>query len=468
MKDNPNPKIGEQVEPKISWKREKQLRELDRIAKLLVRRDLKLSETLTKLEEQRDELDRITKMLTKRDLRLSKIREEREKELGQLEERTEALEKSRRALMNILEDFKQARNRAETEKRKTQAIIHNLTDGILLFDVENRLAMINPRVEIFFEIKQEQVIGQDISELEKFPKLKKLLDFLKGRPGTISRAELEIEENLVLEVSSLPVTKPEGEKVGTLIILHDITREKRIERMKTEFVSLAAHQLRTPLSAIKWTLKMLLDGDLGELTKEQHEFLQKTYRSNERMINLINDLLNVTRIEEGRYVYKTKFVRFGQLVESVIGRAKEEIKRKGIKFEFKKPEQKLPQVEVDTEKIRLAIKNLIDNAVRYTPSGGRVTVTLKCEEQAIKFAIKDTGIGIPEDQQDQIFTKFFRAENAIRTETEGTGLGLFITKNIIEAHGGKIWFESKVGKGTTFYFTIPVKKEEFEKFVEGF
>lgn len=239
--------------------------------------------------------------------------------------------------------------------------------------------------------------------------------------------------------------------------------------MKTEFVSIAAHQLRTPLSAIKWTLKMFLTGDLGKITKEQADFLEKAYQSNERMIGLINDLLNVTRIEEGRYLYKPIFVDFEDLVQSVIKPFKEEIKRKKIKFEFKKPSKKPPKVKVDKEKIALVIQNLIDNAIKYTLTGGKITVRLKYTKKQLEFSVQDTGIGISKDQQSRIFTKFFRGAKAIRMETEGSGLGLFIAKNIIEAHGGKIWFESEEGKGSTFSFSLPFKREkELEEFIKGF
>ena len=239
--------------------------------------------------------------------------------------------------------------------------------------------------------------------------------------------------------------------------------------MKTEFVSLAAHQLRTPLSAIKWTLRMLLDGDLGKITEEQKDFIEKTYSSNERMINLINDLLDVTRIEEGRRLYKPVLTDFEPICQFVINSYKEEIEKRKLKLEFKKPEKKLPQVMLDVEKIRLVIQNLLDNAARYTPSGGQVTISLKPTkgEKEIEFSIKDTGVGIPKDQQARVFSKFFRGANVMRMATEGSGLGLFITKNIVEAHGGKIWFESEEGKGTTFYFTLPLK-EEFGRFLKEF
>jgi len=376
------------------------------------------------------------------------------------------LEKTTEALLNMLEDTERARGEAEEEKDKTLAIITNFVDGLLVFDKENKLSLINPQAEDFFGIKAAQIVGKTIPEFAGIPTLELLVGLLGREIKAIFRKELPVKENLILEVSTIPIMREE-EKVGTLVILHDITREKAIERIKTEFVSLAAHQLRTPLSAIKWTLRMLLDEDLGKITKAQREFIGKTYQSNERMISLINDLLNVTRIEEGRYLYKPTLTNIENITQFVINSYKEEVEKRKLKFEFKKPKKKLPKAMVDVEKIRLVIQNLLDNAIRYTKPGGTVTVFLKHIKKEIELSVRDTGVGIPKDQQERVFTKFFRGANVMRMETEGSGLGLFITKNIVEAHGGRIWFESEEGKGTTFYFTLPAKKE-FERFIEEF
>lgn len=370
------------------------------------------------------------------------------------------------ALLNILEDIEEARARAVEEKNKTLAIITNFTDGLLFFDKEDKLSLVNPVAEDFLTVKSAEIIGKPLSELTGFPRLEILTGLLKKTAKRIFKEEIQIEKEFILEVSTLSIMR-EKEKLGVLVILHDITREKLVERMKTEFVSLTAHQLRTPLSAIKWTLKMVLDGDLGKITEEQAEFLEKTYNSNERMISLINDLLNVTRIEEGRYLYKPVLAQFEDLVEEIVNSYKAEIKRRNIKFQFKEPERKIPKVKIDIEKMRLAISNLLDNAIRYTLPKRKVTVSLKYEEKKIKFSVEDSGIGVPKDQQKRLFTKFFRGANAIKIETEGSGLGLFITKNIIEAHGGKIWFESEENKGSTFGFILPVGKE-LKEFLRSF
>jgi len=441
-----------------------------------------LSEINQKREKDLQEMDRITntKMLVRRDLELSEIREKREREFKELETKTKELKESRvalinmledvdeskRALINILEDVETARAKAEEEKEKTLTVITNFTDGLLVFDRENKLSLINPQAEDFFDIKGRDVINRSVLELNTFPTIAPLAKLVGEEIKGVFRKELSIKENLTLEVSTVPMISGE-EKLGILVILHDITREKIVERMKTEFVSIAAHQLRTPLSAIKWTLRMLLDGDFGEITKEQKDFISKSYKSNEEMITLINDLLDVTRIEEGRYIYKPILTEFEPIVQFVVNSYKEEIEKKKIKFEFKKPEKKLPQLILDVEKMRLALTNLVENAIRYNLLGGEVIISLKLGKKEIELSVKDTGVGIPKDQQERVFTKFFRGVNVLRMETEGSGLGLFIAKNIIEAHGGKIWFESEEGKGTTFFISLPVEKE-FVEFLKKF
>jgi len=429
-------------------------------------KDLELSAIKEKKEKEVAELGRISRLLAKKENEFSEVKAKREAELHDLNKKTKELEESRIALMNILEDVEEAHRRAEEEKNKTLAIITNFADGILVFNEDNDLSLINPQAESFFNVKEKDVFSKSLWELNFFPKLKPLISLIGENIKGLFRKEFAIEENLILEVTTLPVMSEE-KKIGTLIILHDITREKMVERLKTEFVSVSAHQLRTPLSAVKWTLRMFLDGDLGEINREQKSFLEKTYQSNERMIDLINDLLNVARIEEGRYLYKPVLLDLASLTQAVVNTYQEESKKKKIIFEFEAPKEKLPGVMADSEKMQLAIQNLIDNAIRYTPAGGKVKVFLKKTDKNIEFSVKDSGIGIPKEQQKRVFTKFFRAANAIRTETEGTGLGLFIAKNIVEAHGGKIWFESEEGRGTTFFFIIPIE-EEFKRFIEGF
>jgi PAS domain S-box-containing protein len=377
-------------------------------------------------------------------------------DLSNIQKTEEEIKNTRLALLNMLEDTEKEKGRAEEEKNKTLAIITNFTDGLLVFNRENKVSLISPQAKRFLEVEEKEIIGKHISELNDISDLKLLVNLVGEDIKTIFREEISLKDGkLVLEITTAPFFQGK-DKLGTLVILHNITREKLIERMKTEFVSLSAHQLRTPLAAIKWTLKLFLEGDLGQLTKEQIEFLQKTYKSNERMISLINDLLNVTRIEEGRYIIQSLFYDICDVTQSVIDLFKEEIKQKSIKIEFKKPED-LPKILMDQEKIKLVIENFIDNAIKYTFPGGKMTVSIIRGTNEVEVRVKDTGVGIPKEQQMRVFTRFFRGSNVVRLDTEGSGLGLFLAKNIVEAHGGRIGFESESGKGSTFFFTLPMK-----------
>lgn len=360
-----------------------------------------------------------------------------------------------------LEQKVKERTRAlEEEKNKTKAILFSLTDGLVVFDSNKKINLINPEAKRILEVEEKDVLNKKINQLTVYPNFNKLYQiFNKKLEWTGQKYELILDKPIerFFQVSINPFVAGQKE-IGLMVVLHDITREKEIDRMKTEFVSIAAHQLRTPLSAIKWTFRMLLDGDIGSLSAEQVDFLKKGYQSNERMIKLINELLNVARIEEGRFVYGLTSESLPSIIKEVIQENKNLAAKKKIKIIFKRPKETLPKINLDKEKINLVLQNLLDNAIRFNKTNGRVTISLKRDKMDLEVIIKDNGVGIPANQQNKIFTKFFRANNAIKLETEGTGLGLFICRNIIEAHGGQIWFESKKGQGTTFKFTLPIKQ----------
>lgn len=280
-------------------------------------------------------------------------------------------------------------------------------------------------------------------------------------------------------VRSLQAVETQLFKVNNELAKSNITiskanrRLKEVDQMKTEFISVASHQLRTPLSAIKWILKMIIDGDMGTLNKDQKELLIKGYQSNERMIMLINDLLNVSRIEEGRFEYRFIRMQLEEVVDKVIEEMISEIKNRRIRFNYNKPPKPLPKVSIDPQKMHLVLQNLVDNALKYTPSKGIIVINLELRGNYIIFSVRDNGVGIPSYQRDKIFSKFFRADNVIRMQTEGSGLGLFIVKNIIENHNGDVWFESEEGKGSCFFFSLPCEVDEgkttptkFEEFME--
>jgi signal transduction histidine kinase len=225
--------------------------------------------------------------------------------------------------------------------------------------------------------------------------------------------------------------------------------------MKSEFVSVASHQLRTPLSVIKWILKLCIDGDLGGVTSEQKDFLEKAYMSNQRMINLVNDLLDVSRIEEGRFGYHFTTFDFIVLLKEILDEYKILVFQKGIELTTNVESAGDIVICADRERLSLVFSNLIDNAVKFTPRKGRIRVLLSQKKGTIIIEVGDTGIGIGEADKERLFSKFFRAENALQMQTEGTGLGLFIAKNIIEKHRGSIRVDTTLGKGTVVTCILP-------------
>lgn len=418
-----------------------------------------LEEKIRKRTEELEEAKKVLEIRVQartrqlRELALE-LEEKVKSQTKELESRVKELELMRKALLNILEDVQQESEKAEQERRKTLALIENFADGIFFFDDQKRLVLVNPLGEKFFQVSAKAISGKTLEELRQIKELQSLMEIIKDLETPLFRKELVLRENLILEISLIPILS-ENKKIGSAVICHDVTREKMVERIKTEFVSISAHQLRTPLSAIKWSLKMILDEDLGPLSPEQRQFLEKTYQANQRLINLVNDLLDVTRIEEGRYLFKLELLDFREVLFQNIELYQKEAEKKGIEFLVEIEDKSFP-IKADKEKINLAVQNLIDNAVKYTLNGGKVKVGLKEEGKNLLFWVQDTGVGIPEAQKERVFAKFFRGSNVQKMETEGTGLGLFITKNIIEAHGGQIWFESKENQGTTFYFTLPI------------
>jgi len=391
--------------------------------------------------------------------------QDREK-LQKLEASAKDLQELRTALLNMLEDTEEARRQADEDRKKLELIIKNLSDGLLVFDASWNLELLNPKAEQLFGVLHDEVVGANFEKLGKAGQFASLVALLSNAKEYLFRKEMSIDERAVVEVTTSPFHEQRGE-LSTLVMLHDITREREMEQTKTEFVSLAAHQLRTPLAAIKWSVQMLLGGDAGEISKEQQTFLDKMSQSTERMIRLINDLLNITRIEEGRYLYQPTFQELPQIVKTMVQSYQDLAAQKGIKLQEEVASGKVPRVLVDEEKIRLAVQNLIENAIHYTPRGGEVTVRVLHDTKEVKLEVADTGMGIPEQQKKRVFEKFFRASNAKTVDTEGSGLGLYLVNNIITAHGGKVWFESEEGKGTTFTFTLPVR-EEISEFLKKF
>lgn len=375
---------------------------------------------------------------------------------GKLEERVEVrtaeLEKEKEVSEHLADDLK-----------KFLQAVENASDQIIITDVDGKIVYANEAMATNTGYSRIEVIGQKPGKLlwggqmdDKFYKhMWKTIKTKKQRWQGEVKNKKKNGKHYIASLSISPILNINGEVKYYVGIERDVTRERVIDRMKTEFISVASHQLRTPLSAVRWFAEMLISGDAGKLNNEQEEYVQQIYDSNDRMIELVNALLNVSRIEEGRIAIEPKPTDLDKLVDQVIAELTPKIKEKKLKIIISK-HKKLPKISIDPKLVRQVYANLIANAVKYTPEKGEITILISKKGDEIISQIQDTGYGIPEDQQARVFTKFFRGDN-IRTDIpEGTGLGLYIVRSVIQSSGGKIWFESKENQGTTFWFTLPI------------
>jgi signal transduction histidine kinase len=245
-----------------------------------------------------------------------------------------------------------------------------------------------------------------------------------------------------------------GGITGAVDVFRDITKDYEMETAKNEFISLASHQLRTPLSTVAWYAEMLLAGDAGAITEEQKSFLEEIYQGNHRMISLVNALLNVSRIETSTLFVGNETVDVKAVIDVALQDLAVLIQKNKVTIQKDYPKDHV-ELQADIKIISIIVQNISSNAIKYTPEGGTVTIGLSTYLGQPTFKVADTGYGIPKEQQGEIFTKLFRADNIQSVVTEGTGLGLYMVKKILEKLGGKIWFESEENKGTTFYVTWP-------------
>ena len=277
-----------------------------------------------------------------------------------------------------------------------------------------------------------------------------------------------IEDNTNVIVEKMKKIATEQETASKMLIRRDMEltqaneRLRELDKIKSEFLSIAAHQLRTPLSGVKWVLKLLIDGDAGHMRHEQRELIVKAYENNERMINLVNDMLDVDRLEAGRYRFSYRPTHLEDVLDNVLLTFTERMKNQNIKLNYSRPKPILPLCMIDPEKVGEVFKNLIDNALKYTMKAGSINIEMNQNGKFVETKISDTGIGIPAEQVEKIFIRFYRGSNAKKFVADGSGLGLSIAKDIIERHGGHIWLESEVNKGSNFYFTVPIAKSNKE------
>lgn len=293
-----------------------------------------------------------------------------------------------------------------------------------------------------------------------------ILGYLLRRPKTESKHNPLYPAPAREDVSNLKKLNKELEAQARALEAKSIElvmankRLQSLEEAKTKFIAVTTHQMRTPLAAIKWTFNMILSGQLGVITDDQKGVLQNGYQSTERMIGIVNELLSIDKIEAEKMEYNFTPIQLEELVESILFEFKNQAESKKMELVIKKPTKTLPVVEVDPLKLRMVLENLIDNAIKYNRYKGKVEVTISDDKintsrSSVEIIVKDNGIGIPVSERGKVFNKFFRAGNAVSAEPDGSGLGLYLSKDIIEKHGGTIRFETGEG-GTAFHLDLPL------------
>lgn len=367
--------------------------------------------------------------------------------------------------------LKDAKERIEKEKVQDEAILENIAEGLIVTDPNGKILFFNKGAEEILGWQSEEVIGGSFKNFiplqkengKEVPERERPFELAlkSGRHfmGGISEKYYYVKKDkkrfpVAIIISPLIW----GQKItGVIVVFRDITKEKEVDRAKSEFVSLASHQLRTPLTTINWYIEMLLQKEAGELNKEQEKYLKDIYEASQRMTGLVGALLNVARIELGTFSIEPKEANIENIIESVLEELKPNIQKRKIKIE-KNYEEKNPKIYTDPKLTRIVFQNLISNAVKYNREKGRVMINLKKRSEGkLLIQISDGGYGIPKKEQSKIFTKLYRADNIKKVDPDGTGLGLYIIKGIVEEYGGKIWFESEENVGTTFSILLPVK-----------
>jgi len=341
-----------------------------------------------------------------------------------------------------------------------EAVLNAAHDGIAMLDQNGRFVLVNRRFSELLGSRAETLISQKASAQ---PLLRGRLEDAADDVPPLGVLEQIIEldsdgsERRSLQFYTAPVPGEDGrETIGQIIALRDITRERELDKLKTDFISVVSHELRTPLTSIKGYTDLLLSGATGEISELQGEFLSIIQSSTTRLSNLINDILDISRIESGSIEIKHEPIDYRRIVADTLRLMKAAADEKQISMDASLPET-IPPVRGDIDKVAQVLGNLVSNAIKYTPEGGWVKVSLEIAGEAnVLTSVTDSGIGISHDDQKRLFQKFFRADNTSTREAGGTGLGLVIAKTIVELLGGAIWVESEPGRGTRFYFTLPL------------
>ncbi|MBI2604314.1 MAG: PAS domain S-box protein [Candidatus Harrisonbacteria bacterium] len=376
---------------------------------------------------------------------------------------------TKHAIVNVLDDLRKKEGLLEQERDKLETTLRGIGEGVFVIDRFGVITFFNPAAEGISGYAASEVIGRPHEEMLRFlresdgePDLRVVDDVLENERVVRARAfasTLLVRKNgksVAVAVSAAPLRDERGETSGAVVVVSDVTKEREIERAKTEFISLATHQLRTPLTTMSWIPEMLLEGALGKMPQKQRRYIANLRDSAHRLVLLINKLLDITRIESGRMDVAVADVRIARLFRDLRDDFAHEIRARKHRLTFRRAAG-IVFMYTDGRLLGEILRNLIANAIKYTPNGGRIEVVAeKRGTRQVAFAVKDNGMGIPEAQQPRIFEKFFRADNAAKAEANGTGLGLYIVRQMARMLGGDITFTSREGKGATFTVVLPV------------
>ncbi|MEX2054119.1 MAG: ATP-binding protein [Candidatus Colwellbacteria bacterium] len=351
---------------------------------------------------------------------------------------------------------------------RMESIVINLEDAVIAYNNDFKILIFNAAAERLFRLPKDKVIGQTMGPERASEQSYQILVqtlFPSLAPTVVGRSEpnkypqvFDISfENPSREfrISTDRIIDKSGRILGFVKVIRDRTREVELVRSKSEFVSVAAHQLRTPLTAINWTLEGLSKNP--GLSEEDKALVKSSMQATANLLKTVNDLLDAAEIEGGRFGYEHKEMELVKFIEGILANAQVVARKYNLQVFFDKGGLNEIKVFADPTKLGLAISNLVDNAMKYNSKNGSVTVRLKevPKKPYIQISVQDTGVGIPPADMEKIFSKFYRAPNARKIQADGSGLGLYITKNIINQHGGEIWLESTLGRGTTLFFTLP-------------
>lgn len=357
---------------------------------------------------------------------------------------------------NLTKKLQESQSSTEGERRKLSSVLSNMTDGVISTDRRGRVNLINEPAAQLLNVSRETVMNQPIIEVLGLEEEFKFEDLLEERESVILDYSKK-NRPFILRGNFSVIQKETGFVNGLITVLHDITEQEKIEGERREFVANVSHELRTPLTTMRSYLEALAEGAWKD-EEIAPSFLSVTQNETERMIRLVNDLLQLSKMDSKDYRLKTGWVNFNKFYDHIIDRF-EMTKNDDITFKRDLPKEAY-FVDIDEDKITQVLYNVISNSLKYSPEGGQVTFRVRASDGFIVVSITDQGVGIPKNVIDKIFDRFYRVDKARSRNLGGTGLGLAIAKEMVVAHGGKIWAESVDGKGTTVFFTLPYEQEE--------